>query len=130
MNKKTICKICKKIFFVYLSQKKKFCSRKCYHIYQKQYLSGANNSHWKGGKQQSGHGYIRIWLGRHAIPRYIYEHRFVMEKFLKRKLKSNETVHHIDGNSVNNKIKNLKVFASNGQHTIKAHPEVLKKLNG
>lgn len=39
-----------------------------------------------------------------------YEHRLIAEKVLKRKLKKNEVVHHIDGNPSNNNISNLAVM--------------------
>lgn len=37
-------------------------------------------------------------------------HRFVMEKFIGRKLKRTEIVHHIDGNKLNNTISNLEIM--------------------
>jgi len=40
---------------------------------------------------------------------YVLEHRVVMENHLKRLLKPNEIVHHIDGNKKNNKLSNLEV---------------------
>lgn len=39
------------------------------------------------------------------------EHRYVMEQHLGRKLNSNEIVHHIDGNGLNNDISNLEVMS-------------------
>ena len=46
-----------------------------------------------------------------------YEHRHVMEKKLKRKLKSYEVVHHIDGDKLNNDPNNLQVLNGNGKHS-------------
>lgn len=39
----------------------------------------------------------------------ILEHKFIMSEHLGRKLEDNETVVHIDGNTLNNKIENLKL---------------------
>jgi hypothetical protein len=50
------------------------------------------------------------------------EHRFLMERLLKRKLRRNELVHHIDGNRLNNDIKNL-IVVTNKQHW-KLHPKM------
>ncbi len=36
-----------------------------------------------------------------------FEHRYLMEKLLKRELLRNEHVHHIDGNRLNNELSNL-----------------------
>lgn len=52
-------------------------------------------------------------------------HRWVMEKSLGRKLSSKEVVHHIDGNKLNNKIKNLKLFPCQKEHD-RHHRENLK----
>jgi hypothetical protein len=48
--------------------------------------------------------------------RYGREHRIVMEKHLGRKLTNQETVHHIDGNKLNNDINNLFLFPNCSMH--------------
>jgi hypothetical protein len=44
------------------------------------------------------------------------EHRYIMEKHLKRRLNKNEVVEHKDGNKKNNKLRNLKIM-TRSEHT-------------
>jgi len=52
------------------------------------------------------------------------EHRVVIEEHIKRKLKTNETVHHIDGDKLNNNLDNL-LLCGNNQHS-KIHANLEK----
>lgn len=89
---------------------------------------GKKSNAWKGGKITIG-GYIYIYSPRHPNCTkygYVCEHRLLMEKKLKRLLKLTEIVHHIDGNPLNNDIKNLVVLKNKSEHRL-SHPEISEK---
>lgn len=50
----------------------------------------------------------------------IFEHRYIVEKSINRKLKTKEQIHHIDGNGLNNSLDNL-IITSQSDHMIKFH---------
>ena len=62
--------------------------------------------------KKTGYGYIKI-----TNKLWKLVHRFIVEKYIKRKLKSTEIVHHIDGNSSNNTLTNLYLFKNKGHHS-------------
>lgn len=74
-------------------------------------------------------GYNLIFKPEHPYANhqgYVYEHRITMEKSIKRYLKPEEIVHHIDQDRWNNDIENLMLFPSNTEH-VKYHWKVMKK---
>ena len=73
---------------------------------------------WKGGKIKNENGYILIYKPEHPFAKYkyIYEHRLIVEKYLKRYLLPKEECHHINEIKDDNRIKNLIVFANHGYH--------------
>lgn len=133
------CKVCgkKREVSAYLISigKGKFCSPKCYHGYQKknpQYritaiknlekgkekrkeMMGEKSPNWKGGRLKQN-GYIKVWVKNHPYAdrkHYVPEHRLLIEKRLKRYLKSEEIVHHKNGIRDDNRIKNLELLERN-----------------
>lgn len=70
---------------------------------------------WEGHKTNHGGGYVVI---RHPeTNKQVLEHRYVMEKHLKRKLKPTEDVHHINEDKTDNRIENLHLFKSRADHS-------------
>lgn len=90
------------------SELKKYC-----HICRGKILKGRPPHHLRKEKRyKDNQGYIKILVnGVH-----VFEHRYVMEKKLGRKLKKGEIVHHSDENRSNNKPGNLSLYPSNGVH--------------
>lgn len=89
--------------------------RKCYIKYNR----GKNHPSWKGGKMTDKDGYIYIHKPEHPFSNdhgYIFEHRLIMEKHIKRYLKREEVVHHINRNEADNSIKNLLLLPNNSEH--------------
>jgi len=70
---------------------------------------GVNNPLWGGGSITS-EGYRRIIVWENDIRRSVLEHRYVMEKFLGRRLSRKENVHHKNGIKLDNRIENLELW--------------------
>ena len=93
-------------------------------------FTGEKSSNWKGGKIFRGK-YIYIKKPEHpnsGKQGYIAEHRLVMEEHLGRYLTKKEIVHHINHIPTDNRIENLELCESAGQHTKDHHPEIIEKI--
>lgn len=110
-----------KIYPCYLNRtrKNRFCSKKC----EADFKNYKNTlEHWKGGTISNSNGYKYIrYQGKQ-----IEEHRLVMMKKIGRNLKSNEHVHHINGNKQDNRIENLELL-TNSEHS-KKHGQMRENI--
>ena len=71
--------------------------------------------------RKNDQGYIQIYIPEHpnkSKQGYVFEHRIVMEKNIKRFLKKTEHVHHINGVKDDNRVENLIILSSNKHHKI------------
>lgn len=76
-------------------------------------------------------GYWYVYDKNHPMggkQSYIAEHRIVMEKHIGRYLEKQEVVHHKNHDITDNRIENLELFASHGEHSEKAHKKMC--ING
>lgn len=99
---------------------------------------GDKHPQWTGGIRIHN-GYRHIFCPNHPLAtknKTVSEHRLVMEQYLGRFLRKEEVVHHINGDKLDNKIENLKLFDNNRDHllfhsatgTIHGRPKKLKDL--
>jgi hypothetical protein len=78
----------------------------------KRYIREPSRILQNGKRREWYDGYIRIYIDGKWIP----EHRIIMEKYLTRKLLKSETIHHINGNKVDNRIENLQILSRSDHH--------------
>lgn len=119
------CIVCGKTVSKYLAPSQKItaklesCSRTCAGKLRR----GEFNNLWKGGKYIDHDGYVMVKDNGHPSANqrgYIQEHRLVMELHLGRLLEKSEVVHHVNKDKSDNRIENLELFSTNGDH-LKIH---------
>lgn len=102
------------------SRKKTFTGA-CRHCSAKR--RGPEASNWRGGRSVASHGYIKLYMPDYQSANKrgeVFEHRYVMEQHLGRRLKPHEHVHHKNGKKDDNRIENLELVTSTQHSTITA----------
>ena len=109
------CKVCGKEFIAY-NPEQPYCSHKCSGIAHR----GSANSHYKNGTYDH-FGYIKELKVNGG---YRFTHRGVVEDRIGRKLSSKEHIHHINGDTKDNRIENLIIL------TCSEHMRIHQYLKG
>lgn len=106
------CIVCGAVFSIKKSHanKRETCSRDCKHKKHGDKIRGEKHFRWKGAKKKKPNSFIYKFRGGK------YEHRYIMEQCIGRKLTSDEVVHHINGDPLDNRLDNLQVM-SRAEHT-------------
>lgn len=108
------CVFCGKEFKKYKSVNKKFCSPECRKKWVSKNMRGKNSPRFKGKINYGSNGqYYAIHTPHHPFADskgYVFEHRLIIEKHIKRFLEKTEVVHHINGNKKDNRIENLELL--------------------
>ena len=119
------CEICGKECWVSAVRGKPISSKcqSCANAKSGKKRMGERNHFWKGGRHRNRAGYILVMLQSNDFfypmaqkNGYMTEHRLVMAKHLGRCLQSWELVHHKNGTRDDNRIENLELVGSLGEH--------------
>lgn len=111
------CIVCDAEFTVRVTDTKRSCSLRC----AGRARSGANNVRFNGGLSTFNDGRTIIV---HRDGKWSFYYRALMEAHLGRELRSDEVVHHINGDQTDDRIENLQVL-TRAEHLAIHRPELL-----
>lgn len=112
----------------------KVCKRESIKCQRRGPRAAEGHPNWLGGRRIGKGGYIEVYQPDHPLCQranqkrresaagffrkkvYVREHRLVMEQHLGRFLRDKEVVHHLNGVQSDNRIENLLLYSSNGDH--------------
>lgn len=114
------CPICKKKFYirgVFIKRGRKFCSKKCWGQYKKQFIAESNPL-FKGENvnKSTGNSRARRWYKKYKKPCEICGN-------------SKSEIHHKDGNPLNNKLNNIKWLCRKCHMAIDGRSEKMKEIS-
>lgn len=130
---------CGKEFITYPSKLKsgrgKYCSKECCLKETNKKLATNTKSRFKKGQlahnfkgwrfqrsRSSGNMYRELYLPKHPYcskAGYVREHRLVVENYIGRWLLKDEVVHHVNGNTLDNRINNLQLMTKKEHDSLK-----------
>lgn len=136
---KKVCPVCGKKFSVYQASSyfRVCCSIACANkMPDRKRSSGSNHYNWKGGATAHTDGYLYVSVSNHpffSLQKYVLEHRLVMERWMRSKLKDHSflvdvggvlylrpeiSVHHMNEVKRDNRPSNLIACTSSAHRTI------------
>jgi len=124
ITKKRVCKNCDKHYNVYATRKKHknwsgYCADCCRSSNVLGHLHDKMPSFSTVKSNSSGYVKIKIPAHPHANSfGWVLEHRWVMEKRMRKFLRPSDVVHHINEKRDDNRVENLRVYPDDSTHFI------------
>lgn len=81
---------------------------------------GKNNPRWIGGRVQTEHGYVKIWIPEHpkAQKGYVFEHILIAEEVFGKYLPEKAKIHHVNQIKNDNRKENLVICQNLSYHML------------